>query len=110
MSGHRVEGGETAFGAVTEDCRAPTHDATGARWAAWARAALAIVVRPGLWWVALRQLARTARPLWWRHPPFLPLPDRAYVRFRLETAYGEPIAPRPADVVSYLRWCRHSPD
>jgi hypothetical protein len=49
-----------------------------------------------------------ARPGWWRRPPFLPVPDPDYLRFRLETAYGGtgegPF--EPADLVAYLRWCR----
>jgi hypothetical protein len=78
---------------------------TGVR-AGWLRAALAVATRPSLWWVAVRQLMRIARTRWWRRAPFLPLPDPDYLRFRLETAYGEQVGPRPADVVSYLRWCR----
>jgi hypothetical protein len=71
----------------------------------WLRAFLAVVVRPRLWWVAARQAARIARAHWWRRAPFLPLPDAEYLRFRLETAYGEVTAPRPADLVGYLEWC-----
>jgi hypothetical protein len=37
------------------------------------------------------------------------LPDRAYLRFRLETQYGDPDRrPTAADVVSYLRWCQRA--
>ncbi|MEY2457389.1 MAG: hypothetical protein QOK06_2483, partial [Acidimicrobiaceae bacterium] len=43
-------------------------------------------------------------------PPFLPLPDREYLRFRLQTQYGDPDrVPEPADLVTYLHWCRHFP-
>ena len=73
---------------------------------AWIRAFLAVVIRPRLWLTAARQATRIARPRWWKHSPFLPLPDAGYLRFRLETAYGEVVAPRPADLVSYLEWCR----
>jgi hypothetical protein len=73
---------------------------------AWIRALLAVVARPYLWPVAARQAARIARPRWWAHSPFLPLPDAGYLRFRLETAYGKVVAPKPADLVSYLEWCR----
>lgn len=78
---------------------------------AWAwRAALAVAVRPSLWGTGLVQLARLAAPGWWRRPPHLPLPDPAYLRFRLQTAYGDPDRPpEPADVVSYLHWCRAWP-
>lgn len=78
------------------------------RWAT--AAALAVLVRPGLWAVALRELRRMSAPGWWRRPPFLPLPDRAYLRFRLVTQYGDPEhAPEPADLVAFLTWCRTEP-
>jgi hypothetical protein len=64
------------------------------------------VTRPRLWLIAARQALRIARPRWWKHSPFMPLPDAGYLRFRLETAYGEMVAPKPADLVSYLEWCR----
>lgn len=76
------------------------------RSASWPGAVLAVCVRPRLWWVALRQLARTVRPGWWRRPPFLPLPDRAYLHYRSETAYGSRGAPTPSELVTYLEWCR----
>ena len=71
----------------------------------WLRVLFALLVRPRLWWAALRQATRIARPSWWRHAPFLPLPDAEYLRFRLETAYGEVTAPEPADLIGYLEWC-----
>jgi hypothetical protein len=73
---------------------------------AWTRAFLAVAARPRLWAIAARQTTRIARPRWWKHSPFLPIPDAAYLRFRLETAYGETVAPAPADLISYLEWCR----
>jgi hypothetical protein len=78
------------------------------RWLA--RAAVAVLVRPGLWATALRQVFVLAISGWWRRFPFLPLPDPSYLRFRLLTAYGDPDhQPEPADVVSYLRFCRAWP-
>lgn len=42
---------------------------------------------------------------WYRRPPFLPLPPRGYLRWRMETAYGDPEAVPPAeDLERYLRW------
>lgn len=42
---------------------------------------------------------------WWRRFPFLPLPDRTYVRWRMHTAYGDEDAVPPAeDVIRYARW------
>jgi hypothetical protein len=55
----------------------------------------------------VRQAVVLAPRGWWRRRPFLPLPDRDYLRFRMVTAYGDPErAPEPQDVVTYLEWCR----
>jgi len=71
------------------------------------RAVLAVAARPSLWGIAIVQIVRLARRGWWRRPPFLPFPDRDYVRFRLETQYGDPEhRVEPDDIVAYLRWCR----
>jgi hypothetical protein len=78
-------------------------------WAA-VRVVVAILLRPWLWTVALRQMLRLAEPRWWRRFPPLPLPPPAYVHFRLVTAYGGDGSASPAelsrDVVAYLDWCR----
>ena len=78
---------------------------------AWAvRAALALARHPDLWTTAVRQIAVLAVAGWWRRAPFLPIPDREYLRFRFQTMYGDPDrAPDPDDVVTYLRWCRAWP-
>jgi hypothetical protein len=66
-----------------------------------------VAAHPDLWATALRQARRLVPPGWWRRPPFLPRPDRAYLAFRLETQYGDTAArPSADDVVAYLRWCR----
>jgi hypothetical protein len=76
----------------------------------WWRAGLAVAMRPGLWATAVAQMVRLAPSGWWRRVPFLPLPDAEYLRFRMSTAYGDPhAAPDPADVVTYLHWCRAWP-
>ena len=75
-----------------------------ARW--WSQAVKAVLVRPSLWGIAITQALRLAAPGWWRRAPFLPLPDPAYLRFRLETQYGSGHEPEPADIVTYLHWCR----
>ena len=78
---------------------------------AWAvRAAVALARHPDLWTTAVRQIAVLAVAGWWRRAPFLPIPDREYLRFRFQTMYGDPDrAPDPDDVVTYLRWCRAWP-
>jgi hypothetical protein len=72
----------------------------------WFPTVSAVLAKPHLWFTALRQFRRAVPARWWAHPPFLPRPDRDYVRFRLETAYGSAAMPRAADVVRYLEWCR----
>jgi hypothetical protein len=71
------------------------------------QSALAVARRPWLWAIAVTQLARLSPKGWWRRWPPLPVPDPAYLRFRLQTQYGDPDRqPEPADVVAYLEWCR----
>jgi hypothetical protein len=58
-------------------------------------------------------LLRTAwafrRRRWWAQPPFLPLPDRAYLRWRMYTAYADENAVPPLDdVVRFARWRRET--
>lgn len=67
--------------------------------------------RPDLWRTALRQARRLAPHGWWRRPPFLPLPDPSYARFRSVTMYGgDGTAPNdPDDVVAWLEWCKEWP-
>lgn len=69
-----------------------------------------MAVRPWLWATAVRQVFVLARPGWWHQWPLLPLPDRDYLHFRLQTAYGDSSARlRAHDVVTYLHWCRAWP-
>lgn len=42
---------------------------------------------------------------WYAHPPYLPLPPDPYLRWRLDTAYGDPeAAPPAAEGARFLRW------
>ena len=42
---------------------------------------------------------------WYLRPPFLPIPPRKYMRWRMDTAYGDAGAvPTTTDVERYLRW------
>lgn len=46
---------------------------------------------------------------WWRRSPFLPLPDRDYLRWRMYTAYADEAAvPPPEDVIRFARWRRET--
>lgn len=46
---------------------------------------------------------------WYARPPFLPLPPREYLRWRMFTAYGDEAAVPPvADVVNFARWRRET--
>jgi hypothetical protein len=71
------------------------------------RTVAAVLKRPALWPTAVRQWRRLTPDGWWRRAPFLPVPSRDYMRFRLLTQYGDSErAPDPDDVVNYLAWCR----
>ena len=42
---------------------------------------------------------------WYRRFPFIPLPAREYLRWRMYTAYGDAqIVPTADDIVRYARW------
>jgi hypothetical protein len=67
----------------------------------------AVARRPKVWPAAVRQVGVLTRPGWWRRWPPAPIPDPAYLRFRLQVAYGDDRTdPEPGDVVAYLEWCR----
>jgi hypothetical protein len=67
--------------------------------------ALRALIRPALAADLLRVAWRFRSRSWYMRFPFLPLPDRAYVRWRMYTAYGDYDAiPPAADVERYARW------
>ena len=75
----------------------------------WPRLTLDLVLRalrdPPLAAALLRVGWRFRRRHWYRRPPFLPIPDRDYLRWRMLTAYGDPDAvPSADDVARYARW------
>lgn len=70
---------------------------------------VAVLRRPRLWSTAAGATFAFAPAAWWRHRPFLPLPDAEVMRWRTATAYGSSdAAVDPADVVAYLEWRRRS--
>lgn len=67
------------------------------------------VVNPRLAVDLLRTAWAFRRREWWKSPPFLPAPDRAYLRWRMYTAYGSEDAVPPArDVIAFARWRRET--
>jgi hypothetical protein len=75
----------------------------------WIRLSLALaargIVNPRTAAALLGVAWRFRRRGWSTRFPFLPLPDREYVRWRMLTAYGDENAVPPvADVVRYARW------
>jgi hypothetical protein len=75
----------------------------------YVRLALRALVRPRLA-VDLLRLAWSFRARdWYRRAPFLPLPPRDYMQWRMFTAYGDEHAVPPArDVVNFARWRRET--
>ena len=71
------------------------------------RAAIAVLAHPSLWFTALRQANRLVPTRWWSRSPYLPVPSRDYLAFRLQTQYGDTRHNvEPKDVLNYLGWCR----
>ncbi len=80
----------------------------------WPRLVLALTARslvnPANGVSLIRIGWRFRRRGWMLRPPFLPLPDRAYLRWRMYTAYGDEHAiPPPTDVIRYARWATRGP-
>lgn len=71
----------------------------------------AVARRPRLWLAALSTARSMVPARWWRRAPFLPVPDRQWLRFRLVTAYGgdgsEPM--KVDDVITFIDWRRSFP-
>ena len=75
----------------------------------WFRLVAALVLRslrePSLVPDLVRVVWRFRARGWWRRAPFLPLPPREYLRWRMYTAYGDERAiPSADDVARYARW------
>jgi hypothetical protein len=75
----------------------------------WTRVTLELMLRalrrPTLGVDLLRVAWRFRARGWYRRFPFLPLPARDYVRWRMHTAYGDHDAiPTAAEVERYARW------
>ena len=75
----------------------------------WGRLTLTLIARaarrPSLALDLARVAWRFRRHGWYRRAPFLPLPARDYLRWRMYTAYGDSDAvPPAADVERYARW------
>ena len=80
----------------------------------WFRLALTLAARtirrPSLAGDLARAAWRLRARGWYRRFPFLPLPDRAYLAWRMHTAYGDHHAVPPArDIERYARWTRSIP-
>lgn len=80
----------------------------------WTRLSLSLALRavrhPATGTALLRVAWRFRRRRWWRRAPFLPLPDRDYLRWRMHTAYGDYDTVPPADdVIRYARWAVREP-
>ncbi len=67
------------------------------------------LLRPRLAIDLLRTAWAFRRRRWWAQAPFLPLPDRDYLRWRMYTAYGdEDAVPPTEDVIRFARWRRET--
>lgn len=75
----------------------------------WARLSLALLARSVVDPTLARALVvvawRFRDRAWYRRAPFLPIPSRAYTRWRMHTAYGDPeTVPTVEEAIRYVRW------
>ena len=68
---------------------------------------IAVLRRPTLWSTAIKLIFRLIPRRWWSRAPFLPVPNREYMRFRVLTQYGDQDhVLEVADVLKYLYWLK----
>jgi hypothetical protein len=73
------------------------------------KSALAVAVRPNLWFSAIGAVFAFSRRSWWKRFPFLPVSDPTVIDWRVTTAYGQrDMAIATEDILSYLRWRRRN--
>ena len=86
----------------------PAHDLSRGSWITLAvKLALRAAARPALARDLVCLVWAFRRHGWYRTPPFLPVPPREYVGWRMYTAYGSPNAvPSVDDVVRFATWRR----
>ncbi len=69
----------------------------------------AVASQPRLWLTAIKAYRSLVPRHWWSRRPFLPVPDAAWMRFRLETAYGGDGTPAPTagdELTTWLTWLK----
>lgn len=95
---------------MTETSPNPIGSSYAGSWAGLiAQLTLRAAVNPRLAVDLLRTAWAFRRRDWWAAPPFLPLPDRTYLRWRMYTAYADEAAvPPAADVIRFARWRRET--
>jgi hypothetical protein len=91
----------------------PNHPGAARFRGSWAglllRATFRALVDPRLAIDLLRAGWAFRRRRWWSAPPFLPLPDATYLRWRMYTAYGsEDAVPPLEDLLRFVRWRRET--
>jgi hypothetical protein len=99
---------------VPSTANATSKSVTGVGARSWSSVAGALVwrgIRRPTTGLALVRVAWRFRARgWYRRFPFLPLPDRTYVRWRMYTAYGDEGAiPSADDVERYATWAVREP-
>lgn len=107
-------GGAARAGAWRYFSGVPTDPTT--RWvgsSSWGALVVALTLRalfrPRLALDLLRTAWAFRRREWTGRPPFLPVPDGRYLRWRMYTAYGDEHAIPPVeDVIAFARWRRET--
>lgn len=79
----------------------------------WSSVAAGVARRPDLWATASRAARSHVPNHWWRAKPWLPVPDRQWIKFRMVTAYGSTSsggvgvdALQADEVIEWLEWLR----
>ena len=73
----------------------------------WSAYIDAVLMHPASWREATRAAWAHRRRGWWRRRPFLPVPSKTHLAWRMETAYGSADSHlSERDLEEYLKWRR----
>ncbi len=96
-----------AGGQLSQDTAQQSLDTTSSWWRLTIQLSIRALGNPRIA-VDLLHLAWAFRArVWYRIPPFLPLPPREYLQWRMHTMYGDEGAlPSVDDILRFARWRR----
>ena len=92
---------------MSQDTAERSRDAAGSWWRLTIQLSVHALTNPRTAVDLLHLVWAFRARVWYRTPPFLPVPPREYLRWRMYTMYGDEDAlPSVNDILRFARWRR----